>query len=33
MNYICYSSNVLEMASSTKAGEDELSEEVKDVGI
>jgi hypothetical protein len=33
MNYICYSSSVLEMASFTKAREDGLNEEVEDVGI
>ncbi len=33
MNSICYSSSVLEMASSTKAREDKLSEEVEDVMI
>jgi hypothetical protein len=33
MNYIYYFSSVLEMASSTKAREDGLNEEVEDIGI
>jgi hypothetical protein len=33
LNFICYSSSVLEMAGSTKVGEDGLNEEVEDVRI